>query len=98
MMADFSKFYTLYLNNYTVAEKNLSAMTKTHKGTGLDNDIIIAYFAEFIRFAKDGSFYNVNFIYSHIIGLIKDKSTEKFSYNNEVIKSYKKCTIICKSG
>lgn len=89
-MADFAKFYTLFLDEYKTAEQNLRKMTKCQQRTGLDNDIIVSYLAEFIHHSAEGVYYNANEIYSLLVNLI-EKAEDKghFIYNNEFIKSYK---------
>jgi hypothetical protein len=89
-MADFAKFYTLFLDEYETAEQNLRKMTKCQQRTGLDNDIIISYLAEFIYNSKEGVFYNANEIYTLLVTLIEQAEDKgHFIYNNEFLKSYK---------
>jgi len=70
-MADFGKFYTLLLGNVNLAAQHLRLMNKHQNRNSIENDVIITYLAEFMRYSKENEYYTANHIYNEIISLLQ---------------------------
>ncbi len=86
-MADFARFYTLYLDNREKANENLNKLIKFQQQTCIENDCIIMYLAEFMRKNPEG-YYIAQAIYKSIESMISAARNNHQVNKNEFFQNY----------